>query len=233
MATRADLLEVVANGGSSGVELKRDDLRPHDLARGVVASLSLGGGMVAVGADCDGTIAGVRRDNIRKWVMNLSRDKIRPPIVPFYGVARGTEDDLDVAIVRETCGYGAHALRHNSANRYPIRVGTRSLAASQRGLARLLQHLRSDLRPVSGRTVADLDRGRLQNQFRDIRQRDVPAQEDGKARQTLPTSTSLMTEEGVTVGGMLLFGATPTRFPPRGGMATAGKSGHDSATAHS
>ena len=41
------------------------------------------------------------------------------------------------------------------------------------------------------------------------------------AWQTLLLNTEIMTEEGVTVGGMLLFGTTPNRFLPIAGIDAA------------
>ena len=41
---RAELLELIAGGENSGVEFKRDDLRPEQLAREVVALANLQGG---------------------------------------------------------------------------------------------------------------------------------------------------------------------------------------------
>ena len=146
--------------------------------------------------------------------MNVCREKIRPAIVPFFEVVRDVEDNNDVAIVRVTCGYDVHALWHNNTNRYLMRVGTQSREASQEELARLFQQrgsVRAELRPVSGATLANLDRRRLRNYFGDIRQQDVPADEDEEAWQSLLINTEVMTEEGVTIGGMLLFGTTPNR----------------------
>ncbi len=41
---RAELLELIAGGENSGVEFKRDDLRPEQLAREVVALANFRGG---------------------------------------------------------------------------------------------------------------------------------------------------------------------------------------------
>ena len=41
---RAELLELIAGGENSGVEFKRDDLRPEQLAREVVALANFQGG---------------------------------------------------------------------------------------------------------------------------------------------------------------------------------------------
>ena len=221
MTTRTELLEIIASGENSGVEFKRDDLRTQDLAKELVAFSNFQGGMVLLGVEDDGTITGLVRRDLEEWVMNVCRDKIRPAIIPFFEMVRGIKDNHDVAIVRVTRGYDVHSLWHNSTNRYQIRVGTQSREASPEELARLFQQrgsVRAELRPVSGATFTNLDRRRLRNYFGDIRQQGVPDDEDEKAWQALLVNTELMTEEGVTVGGMLLFGAAPNRFLPHAGI---------------
>ncbi len=221
MTTRTELLEIIANGENSGVEFKRDDLRTQDLAKELVAFSNLEGGMVLLGVADDGTITGLTRQNLEEWIMSVCRDKIRPAIVPFFEVVRSVKDCNDVAIVRVTRGYDVHALWNNNTNRYLMRVGTQSREASPEELARLFQQrgsIRAELRPVSGATLANLDRRRLRNYFVDIRQQEVPIDEDEEAWQSLLVNTEIMTEEGVTVGGMLLFGKTPNHFLPHAGI---------------
>ncbi len=221
MTTRTELLEILATGENSGVEFKRDDLSTQDLAKELVAFSNLAGGMVLLGVEDDGTVSGLTRADLEEWVMNVCRDKIRPAIVPFFEVIRGLEEGKDVAIVRVTRGYDVHALWHSNSNRYLMRVGTQSREASQEELARLFQQrgtIRAELRPVSGAKLAHLDRRRLGNYFGDIRQQDVPNDKDEDAWQALLVNTEIMTEEGVTVAGMLLFGETPNRFLPHAGI---------------
>ena len=224
MTTRTELLEIITNGENSGVEFKRDDLRTQDLAKELVAFSNLEGGMVLLGVEDDGTITGLTRQDLEEWVMSVCRDKIRPAIVPFFEVVRGVKNNNDVAIVRVTRGYDVHALWHNTTNRYLMRVGTQSREASQEELARLFQQrgaIRAELRPISGATIGDLDRRRMRHYFGDIRQQDVPADDDEEAWQSLLINTEIITEEGITVGGMLLFGQTPNRFLPYAGIDAA------------
>ncbi len=219
--TRTELLELISSGESSGVEFKREDLSTQDLAKELVAFSNLEGGMVLLGVEDDGTVTGLDREDLEEWVMNVCRDKIRPAIIPFFEVVRGVQSNHDVAVVRVTRGYDVHALWHNTTNRYLIRVGTQSREASQEELARLFQRrgsVRAELRPVSGAVLAHLDRRRLRIYYRDIRQQEVPDDSDEQAWQTLLVNTEVMTEEGVTVGGMLLFGTTPNRFLPHAGI---------------
>ena len=82
---KSELLEIIANRENSGVEFKRDDIRPEQLAKEIVAMLNLQGGAVILGVEDDGAISGLQRDNTEEWVMNVFRDKIHPSVLPFYG----------------------------------------------------------------------------------------------------------------------------------------------------
>jgi ATP-dependent DNA helicase RecG len=221
MTTRTELLEIMRNGESSGVEFKRDEVANHDLAKELVALSNLNGGMVLLGVEDDGTISGITRADLEEWVITACRDKIRPGIIPFFEMVRDVEPGRDVAIVSVTRGYDVHSLWHNNRNTYYIRVGTQSRESSPEELSRLFQQrgtFRVELRPVSGATLADLDKRRLRDYFGRIRQQEVPADEDEEGWKKLLVNTEIMTEEGVTVGGMLLFGTTPNRFLPHAGM---------------
>ena len=224
MTTHTELLEIINNGENSGVEFKRDVLQNHDLAKELVAFSNLSGGMVLLGVDDDGTIIGLTRADLEEWVMTTCRDKIRPAIIPFFEIVRDVEVGENVAIVSVTRGYDVHSLWHNNSNKYYIRVGTQSREATPEELARLFQQrgsIRAELRPVSGATLADLDRRRLRDYFGRIRQQDVPSDDDDAGWRTLLINTEIMIEEGVTVGGLLLFGKTPSRFLPHSGIDAA------------
>ena len=115
-------------------------------------------------------------------------------------------------------------MKNNNSNKYYIRVGTQSREATPEELARLFQQrgsIRAELRPVSGATLADLDRRRLRDYFGRIRQQDVPSDDDDAGWRTLLINTEIMIEEGVTVGGLLLFGKTPSRFLSNSGIDAA------------
>jgi ATP-dependent DNA helicase RecG len=224
MVTRTDLLEIITNGENSGVEFKRDEVANYDLAKELVAFSNFEGGMVLLGVENDGRIWGVTRANLEEWVITTCRDKIRPAIIPFFEIVRNIEPGKDVAIVRVTRGYDVHSLWHNNSYRYYIRVGTQSREATQEELGRLFQQrgaIRAELRPVSGATIADLDQRRLRDYFSRIRQQAVPSNTDEAGWRGLLVNTEIMTEEGVTIGGMLLFGTTPNRFLSQAGIDAA------------
>jgi ATP-dependent DNA helicase RecG len=224
MTTHTELLDIIANGENSGVEFKRDVVQNHDLAKELVAFSNLSGGIVLLGVEDDGSISGLTRPDPEEWVMTTCRDKIRPGIIPFFEVLRNVEPGQDVAIVRVTRGFDVHSLWHNNRNTYYIRVGTQSREPSPEELGRLFQQrgtIRAELRPISGATLNDLDRRRLRDYFSRIRQQAAPPDEDEAGWLTLLLNTEIMVEEGVTVGGVLLFGNTPNRFLPQAGIDAA------------
>ena len=221
MLNRAELLEILQHGENSGVEFKRDAVANHDLAKELVAFCNLAGGIVVLGVEDDGSVGGVTRPALEDWVMTTCRDKIRPAIIPFFEIIHDLEPGKDVAVVQVSRGYDVHSLWHNNGTRYYIRVGSQSREATPEELRRLFQQrgtIRAELQPVSGATLDDLDARRLRNYFGQIRQQALPQEGDEGAWTTLLFNTEFMSEDGITVGGMLLFGKNPNRFLPHAGF---------------
>ena len=230
MVTRAELLEIIANGENSGVEFKRDVLQTHDLAKELVAFSNLEGGMVLLGVDDDGTIVGLTRDRPEEWVMNVCRDKIRPPIIPFFEMVQDLRPGADVAVVRVPRGTNVHCRWHKNGHVYYIRVGSQSRETGPEELARLFQQrgaVRAELQPVAGSTINDLDRRRLVDYFTRVREQDVPDDDDRTGWRTLLVNTEIVAEEGVSLSGMLLFGTVPNRFLPQAGINAAAFPGQE------
>jgi len=226
--TRTELLEAIRNSENSGVEFKRDVIENHALARELVALSNLDGGIVLLGVEDDGSIFGITRPKLEEWVMTTCRDKIRPAIIPFFEIFRDFEPGKDIAVVRVTAGLDVHSLWHNNRNTYYIRVGSQSREPTSEELGRLFQRrgfFRAELRPVSGATLADLDRRRLRDYFGRVRQQSVPAETDDAGWRTLLLNTEILVEEGVTVGSLLLFGTNPNRFLPQAGIQASAFAG--------
>ena len=85
---KTELLEVIANGENSGVEFKRDDIRPETFAKEIVAMANLRGGMVLLGVEDDGTISGIQREDLETWVMDTVFGRyVHPMLLPFYDLS--------------------------------------------------------------------------------------------------------------------------------------------------
>jgi ATP-dependent DNA helicase RecG len=221
MNTKTDLLELIRNGENSGIEFKRDDIRPEQLAKELVALSNLMGGSVLLGVEDDGRVSGIVRDDLEAWVMNVCRDRIRPAIIPFFEILKDVEPGKHVAIVTVPRGAAVHSHWLNNRNEYLIRVGTQTREASSDELGRLFQQrqlIRAEFSPVSGAVIDDLDYRRLRDYFERIRQQDVPEEGNTEGWETLLFNTEIITSEGITLGGMLLFGNNPKRFLPQSGI---------------
>ena len=228
MMTYSELLERLEHGENSGVAFKRDAVQDHELARDLVAFLNLEGGILVLGAHGNGTIAGLARDRLKERVFALCRDKIRPAITPFFEIFVNVQSGLDLAVVKVPRGIYVHSLWHDHRHAYCIRVGSKSLELTPEELKGLFVERgmsRTELSPVSGARISDLDLRRLRFYFQQVRQQDTPADDDMIGWQRLLVNTMIMTEDGITLAALLLFGSVPNRFLPQAGVSAAAFSG--------
>ncbi len=136
---KTELLELIANGENSGIEFKRDDIRPEQLAKEIVAMANFQGGIVLLGVEDDGTISGLTRPNAEEWVMNVIRDKIHPLILPFYQEIK-TDENVFVAIITFPQGISKpYVLRDKGEEKIFIRVGSTSQLATREQQMRLFE----------------------------------------------------------------------------------------------
>jgi len=120
-----ELLEIIANGENSGIEFKRDDLRPEQLAKEVVAMVNFQGGSLLLGVEDDGKISGVQRDQLEEWVMNVIQSKIHPMILPFYETIQ--VDGKQVVCISFPQGISKpYVVRDKGSEKIYIRVGSTS-----------------------------------------------------------------------------------------------------------
>lgn len=221
---RDDVLERIRGGEDSRLELKRDDVSNHELAKELVAFLNLDGGTLLLGVEDDGVISGTSRDQLEEWVVELCRQKIEPPIIPILSWAREVEPGLDVLAVTVPQGLDKpYARLHNNRRTYFIRVGSTSREASRNELERMFQaagRLHYGLKPVPGAGFEVLDRRRLRDYFTRVLQGSAP--DDDAEWEALLSNMDLMTASAgqalATVDGLLLFGTNPHRFLPQSGI---------------
>lgn len=135
---KSELLEIVASGESSGVEFKRDDVRPEKLAKELVAFANVHGGRLLLGVEDDGTITGLTRPDVEQWVMDTVFGRyIHPQILPYYEEVALSES-LRVAVITVERGTTKpYVLRQNDREEIYVRVGTSSRLASREQQARL------------------------------------------------------------------------------------------------
>lgn len=229
----ADLRELIRNGESSGVEFKRDDVRPERLAREICSLANLEGGYILLGVEDDGAVSGLTRDpsSAEEWVMSICRNHVQPPLTPFWErIWWDEENETSVGVVAIPANAPDKPYKAKQGSHWVTysRVGTTSREATREEESRLYQSsglLRYEVRPVPGAGVADLDARRLGNYFSDIRGQEIPEQGDDEWA-TLLRNVEFVARDRersvATVAGLVLFGRQPRRFLPQTGIrATA------------
>ncbi|MEG6548278.1 RNA-binding domain-containing protein [Acinetobacter bereziniae] len=230
---KTELLELIANGENSGVEFKRDDIRPEQLAKEVVAMANFQGGRILLGVEDDGTVSSVQRLDLEEWVMNIFQNKIHPMILPFYEEVK-LDDGKTVAVVSFPIGISKpYVLRHSGKEEIYIRVGTTSRLATREQQMRLFElggMLHTEVMPVPRTDMSCLDDARLMNYIRDIlRDPDVP--QSTEAWQARLLGLGFLTEAAgsicCTIAGLILFGKNPRRYLKQAGLRVMAFQGDD------
>lgn len=214
---KSDLLQLIANGENSGIEFKRDDLRPEQLAKEIVALANLKGGSILLGVEDDGSISGIQRENLELWVMDTIFGRyVHPMILPFFEEVL-LDDGKRVAVLTLTEGTAKpYAVRHNDREEVYVRMGSTSRRATREQLARLFESggmLHAELLPVSGSALADLDRARLEDYLlRVVGEPVSPADEDAWHQRLAGLGFMVTRDEGppvCSIAGLVLFGHSP------------------------
>ena len=228
---RADFVELISNGENSGVEFKRDDVHADSLAKEISALLNLEGGHIILGVEDDGTVVGLTRsrEDAEQWVINVCRENLQPPILPYWETVPFDDRLVGVLFLPSDAPDKPYKGKRGSAWVTFIRVGSTSREATREEEQRLYQAsglLRYDAKPMPGSSVGDLDRHRLVNYFRDVRQQQHPSDDDNAAWERQLANVDLLVENRgrfvATVGGLLLFGTIPNKYLPQAGVtATA------------
>ena len=226
---RSELAQVIRSGENSGVEFKRDGVRPERLARELAGLLNLEGGHLLLGVEDDGTVSGLSGDRRRaeEWVMEVARAHVRPATIPYWETVEWRAGVIvGVVSLPADAPDKPYKAKRGSAWVTQVRVGTTTRDASDEEEMRLYQQsgrLQYDRKPVPGTSFADLDWRRLINYFRDVRQQECPDDLDEAAWVRLLANTEIMVEGGgrsmVSAAGLLLFGKNPNRCLPHAGVS--------------
>ena len=224
--TKAELLELIANGENSGVEFKRDDLRPENLAKEIVALANFQGGRVLLGVEDDGTISGIQRQDLEHWLMDTVFGRtVHPMILPFYEEVE-IADRVRVAVV--TIGQGVtkpYVVRRQGREDIYVRVGSTSQLASREQQARLFAiggMLHTEMLPVSGSGLSDLSLERLSHYLATIVGDDaLPTTKQQWEERLCGLGFTVVRSDGpplCTIAGLVLFGRSPRRLLRHSGV---------------
>ncbi|MHB1459818.1 MAG: RNA-binding domain-containing protein [Armatimonadota bacterium] len=219
------VLEMITNGENSGVEFKRDDIRPDQLAKAAVAFANFQGGHLLLGVEDDGSISGIRHMNLKDWVFNALRDTVHPHIIPFYEEI-AFDDGMIVAVVSIASGPSKpYVLRHNRRDDVYIRLGNRSELATREQQLMLYESnglMHVELLPVPGARFEQLDLDRIQYYLQYIvKDPEIPETQDEWVQRLC--GMGLMADDGLgnrvcSVAGLVCFGIAPRKFMKQAGI---------------
>lgn len=220
---KAELFEILQNGESSTIEFKRDDIRPEQLAKEIVAMANFLGGSIFIGVEDDGTISGITKPNLEEWVMNIFRDKVHPTILPHYEEIK--VDDKRIAIINFPMGTAKpYVVKHNGKEEIYIRMGTISCSASREQIGQLYQAgsiLHTELLPISRTNMDSLDFVRVENYLREILNDPSIPKNQVEWQERLMDLGFLVENQGkifATIAGLILFGKRPRTYFKQAGI---------------
>ena len=224
----AELIELIRNGENSGVEFKRDDIRPERLATEMAALLNLEGGHILLGVEDNGSVSGLVREprEAEEWVMQVARDRVQPAFNPYWETLEW-QPGIIVGVISLMVNSPdkPYKTKRGSVWVTQVRVGTITRDASREEEQRLYQQsgwLRYGIKPVPGGNLNDLDHRRMRDYLARVLGGDTPPDDDSVYWQDLLCNLDLATawagHTAPTVDGMLLFGQNPGRFLPQSGI---------------
>ena len=223
---KTELLEIIANGENSGIEFKRDDIRPEHLTKEIVAMANLHGGKIFIGVEDDGSISGIQRSDLETWLMDtVFRHYVHPMLLPFYEEIK-IDDKLKVAVISFDKGTAKpYVLRHKGREEIYVRVGTISRLASREQQLRLFETgemLHSETLPVSGTSFDSLDQSRLTDYILNIiGDSKIPKSESEWETRLKNMGLMLEGEDKrcrCTIAGLVLFGFKPHKSLYQAGL---------------
>jgi len=228
------VLRLIQQGENSGVEFKRDDLRPEQLAREVVAFANFQGGVLLIGVEDDGTVSGIQRDGLERWVMDTVFGRtVHPLLLPYYEEVK-FDDGKRVAVVTVLPGTAKpYVVRNHQREDIYVRVGSTTQRATREQQAALFASgglLHAELLPVSGSAMADLDRARLTDYLGRVLADEVPENEQAWLDRLCGLGFMAERTGGppvCTIAGVVLFAHRPRRLLRQAGLRWMAFSGDD------
>lgn len=224
--TKTELLELIANGESSVVEFKRDDLRAEQLAREVVALANFRGGRILLGVEDDRNVSGIQREDLERWVMDTVFGRyVHPTIIPLYEEIQ-IDEQHRVAVVEVSQGVSKpYVVRSGDREDVYIRIGSTTRLATREQQMRLFAAggmLQTEHLPVSGSGLADLSLDRLKDYLSHMMGDEVPPSSEEQWLRRLCDLGFMVEPNGspavCTVAGLVLFGHSPRRHLRQAGV---------------
>ena len=207
------------------------------MAKEVVALANFQGGRILLGVDDDGTLTGIQRVDLERWVMDTVFARyVHPMIIPFYEEVQADEQNR-VAVITVSRGVSKpYVVRSRDREDIYIRVGSTSRLATREQQARLYAlggMLHAELLPVSGSGLQYLSLDRLKDYLSTFVGDKILPTNDEEWRKRL-CGLGFMVEriDGpavCTIAGLVPFGHAPRRLLRQAGVRWLAFEGEDKA----
>jgi ATP-dependent DNA helicase RecG len=227
-------LAEIANGEDRHHEFKRRIDNPESIAGEIVAFANSDGGVLYIGIEDDGEIAGLEdSETVFQTLANICRDRCIPPVSPILEQHRLADKEIVVlTVLRELNRQKPY---RTAGGRFYIRVGRVKKDATGRELIRIAQsagELHYDETPVIGAGMSDFSMSAFETYHRLQFDMTVEAHlsQSGISMEKLLRNLRLLhepdREQMLSVAGVLIFGNDPQYFLPQSrisAVAFAGK----------
>ncbi|MFQ5631522.1 MAG: helix-turn-helix domain-containing protein [bacterium] len=139
-----ELEELIRNGESSGVEFKRDDVRPDSLVKEIAALANFEGGRILLGVEDNGVVSGLTKSitGAEQWIMNTCRENLQPPLMPFWETVQwDNEHVVGIISIPADAPDKPYRAKRGAAWVTYLRVGSTSREASREKETRFIVRL--------------------------------------------------------------------------------------------
>lgn len=228
-----DLLEILANPENSKIVFKRDDIRPEQLAKEIVAFANFRGGQVFLGIE-DNTlkVTGIQKDSCEEWVMDTIFGRyITPSIIPLYEEIKTPDGNVAVITVEQGT-LKPYAVIANDTETIYIRIGSVSKQADRNQILRMSQeagYFHFETAPISGSSIDEIDKELFTHYYNTVFDENI---EDDTELELRLLQLDLLVKSSFenhvcSIAGLILFGKNPGRFLPQHGVRVIHYRGED------
>ncbi len=209
-----EILNLIELGEDSKTQFKENIHSPDSLAQEMVAFSNASGGKILIGVQDDGKIKDLTMKDIQRlnqMVSNVSSNKIEPPINPLTETIKINKKKIMVVEIKK----GINKPYCTNKGIYLTKAGADKRKISQEELQRLFQDsnkIYADEMSVMGTSIKDMDTINFKRVYERIYQESV--EENNLSLQQLLNNLDLMSDENLTLAGLLLFGEKPQARRP-------------------
>jgi len=210
-----ELLLILARGEDSQHQFKKNINNPDSLAQEIIAFSNGQGGRLIIGADDDGSVSGLSKDDIHRinqMISNVASQHIIPAVNP---TTRNVSVQDKIVIILEV-SKGMNKPYQDKDGVFWVKSGAdKRKATSREEIQRLFQSsglVYADENPANGLTIADLD----MDYFRIFFQKRYGEKLEDQHLSLAQTIANMNLGKGgeLNLAGALLFGKNPSNRLP-------------------